>query len=148
MGKGKEDTSSNNNASTSTNNTTSSSSSTSATQTTNASAAAGAAATQRRQPIGKVIHYFADNQSQGYDGLAFQEAYKTQVLAKVQALQDAKKNEKVDETDVEVKDEDVEMLVGIQSVFSPLASRRTTRIYTTETLLIHLNMLAPTRRSP
>lgn len=60
-----------------------------------------------------MIHYFADNQSQGYDGLAFQEAYKTQVLAKVQEIQDAKKDEKSEDADVDVKDEDLQTFVSM-----------------------------------
>lgn len=59
-----------------------------------------------------MIHYFADNQSQGYDGLAFQEAYRSQILAKVQELQDAKKDEKPEESEIDVKEEDLQAFVS------------------------------------
>lgn len=44
--------------------------------------------------------------------MAFQEAYKTQVLAKIQEMQDAKQNEPPSADEVNVKDEDVQALVG------------------------------------
>ncbi|KAK9896734.1 hypothetical protein P389DRAFT_196807 [Cystobasidium minutum MCA 4210] len=106
-GKGKEG------AGTTSTSTATSSSNTTTTGSSSTPSANASAAAQRRQPIGKVIHYFADNQSQGYDGLAFQEAYKTQVLAKVQEIQDAKKDEKSEDADVDVKDEDLQTFISL-----------------------------------
>lgn len=96
------------------NSTAAGSSSTASGATSNAATSASAnaaAAAQRRQPVGKVIHYFADNQSQGYDGMAFQEAYKTQILAKIQEIQDARNDEKPWADAVDVSEDDLQALV-------------------------------------
>lgn len=45
--------------------------------------------------------------------MAFQEAYKTQILAKIQEIQDAKKDEKSEEVEVDISDADLETFVRI-----------------------------------
>lgn len=111
-GKGKETTASNGNGA---------STSTSATASTSASASSGVAF-QRRQPIGKVIHFFVDGDGkQGYDGAKFQEAYSELVLKRVQAMEDERENGEREKSEAEkekeklksdIKDEDLEFFVG------------------------------------
>lgn len=45
--------------------------------------------------------------------MAFQEAYKTQILAKIQEIQDAKKDEKSEEAEVDASDADLETFVRV-----------------------------------
>lgn len=66
-----------------------------------------------------MIHYFADSQSQGYDGAAFQEAYRG-VLQKLQETQEASAaaaqkggdDEEAEKAIAELKEEDLQTFVS------------------------------------
>ena len=95
----------------------SSSTSTSTATASTSTSTSTSASTVRRAPVGKVIHYFADSPTQGYDGAKFTDTYQKHVLRlneeqELSATKRAVEEQKREERLADLKEDDIALLVS------------------------------------